>query len=165
MARRRSRKKETGIAGTLFAVSIFFLLGGNWVAFAFLLVFAASCWLGFERPTTCDVETGKGTACRDRAYGYLRACYRPDHKRTKRIALRSYLGLGRSNSSIMWARNEGSVRTLGARQPPPDAVPDEAALARGGVRECVTFLCCVVSAAVAVAGLVVQILTFAGLDH
>lgn len=164
MARRKSRKKESGIAGTLLFVSVVFLLGRNWIAFAFLVVFALTWWLGFERKTTCDVETEKGTPCGDLAYGYLRACFRPRHKKIKRAALLSYIGIGKSNPSIMWGRNSGPVHTLGARQPAPsNSVPADAALARGGFRECVTFLCCIVSAAVAVIGLLFQILTFAGL--
>lgn len=163
MARKRSRKKEAGVGGTLISVSVFLALAGNWVGALFLAIFAVSWWLGFEVRTTCDVETTQGRPCGNRAYGYLRACRRAaGHKRIKRAVLLSYLGRRRPAPGIMWARNSASPRVVGDQAVQMNSAAVEPGLA-GGTRACVTFTCGVVSAVVAVVALVFQVLSFAGM--
>lgn len=164
MARgRRSRKKQAGVGGTVFAVSIFFLLAGNWLAFVFLMVFAVSWWLGLEVRTTCDVETVRGTPCGNRAYGYLRACRRaPRHRQIKNAILFSYLGWKSPLRRIMWSDSASPARSVGSRSSASGSVVDKAPALAHGTRGAVNLTCAVVSASVAVIGLVFQVLAFAG---
>jgi hypothetical protein len=161
--KRRSRTKETGIAGTLMGVAIFFLLAGNWVPCIFLAIAAVSWWLGFEVETTCDVETVRGTACGNTAHGFLRACRaQRRHRQIKRAILLSYLGMKRPISRIVWARNSGSTRSVGALPAALNSVGQEMVLTHP-VRETVTFVATVVSTGVTVAAFVFQVMSSTGL--
>jgi hypothetical protein len=161
--KRRPRNKETGIAGTLSVVAIFFLLAGNWFACVFLAIAALSWWLGFEFETTCDVETVRGTACGNTAHGFLRACRaQRRHRQIKRAILLSYLGMKKPISRIRWARNSGPVRYAGNLPPVSGSVAQEMVLTHP-VRETVTFVAAVISTGVTGAALVFQVMSFAGL--
>lgn len=65
---------------------------GAWVEAAFAEIWLLLIWEACARPTVCNV-TGTATQqpCGDHAFGRLRACWRPEHKRVKHRVLLAWL--------------------------------------------------------------------------
>jgi len=150
---RRGRKGSSELE--LVALAVFAYAGFReaWVAFAFAGILVLLLWLGFVHPTSCDVENKNGRgSCENTAYGALRACHLPAHRRAKRDALWAYVGLRNPGRRwrIMWSRGQ----SVGRRSPVPDSRP--ATLTRP-VYDGVMLIAAVVSTAATVIALAIQL--------
>jgi hypothetical protein len=115
----RGRKGYSELDLAALAVVVYAWFRSAWVAVAFAGVLLVVLWLAFVHPTSCDVENKNGRgSCENTAYGALRACHLPAHKRAKRDALWAYLGLRNPGRRwrIMWSRSPSPV---GRHSPAP----------------------------------------------
>jgi hypothetical protein len=124
MARRRRRSSAGGSLGSLILLILTVLLvyRREAVLLVMLWIFAFVLWLAFFKRTACDVEKDNGEGCGNIAYGRLRACHLPKHRRAKHDALWAMFGLKNPAAKyrVMWAQPRSSY---GRVSPQPEGRP------------------------------------------
>jgi len=124
MARRRRRSSASGSLGSLVLLALTMLLvyRKELALLVMLWIFAFILWLAFFKRTACDVEKDNGEGCGNIAYGRLRACHLPKHRRAKHDALWAMFKLKNPaiRYRVKWAQPRSSY---GRVSPQPETPP------------------------------------------
>ena len=121
MARQQQRGVESIVGFCEFIALLYTGAKQSWIAFGMICVLCLIIWWAFFRKSTCDVaNSSSGRPCADIAYGCLRACYRPAHKRAKRRALLALLVPG--NGAVGASGSPRNLTAVGGTLPQPPQV-------------------------------------------
>lgn len=109
MAKRR--KKGELPLGFGLVITAYLAYTEAWIALGFFWLFLLLIWISFFKRTVCDVQNKSDRRpCGNIAYGKLRACHLPEHKRAKRDAMLATLRLRNPGQRyrVMWSRADTS---------------------------------------------------------